>query len=386
VASPRWLEDLDIRRPTLILDKARVLSNIERMAAKAAVAGVRLRPHCKSHQSAEIAGWLGDCGVDALAVSSVDMARYFADSGWTDITIAFPLNVRELDRITSLAARTTLGVLVDSEAAVRALVDGVDGPVRVWIKVDTGYGRVGIPWDRQDRIVSLARKVRDHETLEFAGILTHAGHTYHQTSAEGIRRVHTDSVSALLEVKSVLARAGIGECRISLGDTPGCSVSDRFDGVDEIRPGNFVFYDLMQAQLGSCDPEDIAVAAACPVVGVYEERRQIVVHGGAAHLSMASLPARTRARVLGYLSSGAGTGLGHPDPESPVVSLSQEHGVIEVPERRLRSVSIGDVVLVFPVHSCLTCNLHDHYVTLDGGTIPRMRWRQQPQRRSGWSV
>ncbi len=367
-----WLERLDIRRPTLLLDKLRVLRNIERMAAKAAAAGVRLRPHCKTHQSAGIAGWLREYGVDSLTVSSVDMACYFADNGWADVTIAFPVNVRELDRIRALAARITLGVLVDSDTAVHALGAALDVPVKVWIKVDTGYGRVGIPHVHPERIVSLAQSIRDHPVLEFSGILTHAGHTYHETGFEGIRRAHNESVARLLAVRAALANAGLGECIVSVGDTPGCSVCDHFEGVDEIRPGNFVFYDLMQVRLESCNPEDIAIAVACPVVGKYEERRQIAVHGGAAHLSMASLKVRTHGTVFGFLSSGSDNDLGRFDIDSPVVSLSHEHGIITVPERRLHTISIGDVVLVFPVHACLTCDLHPYYTTLDGARILRM--------------
>jgi D-serine deaminase-like pyridoxal phosphate-dependent protein len=374
-ANADYLDLLGITKPTLLLDKARVLRNIERMAAKAAAASVRLRPHCKSHQSAEIAEWLRDYGVHCITVSSVDMACYFADNGWTDVTIAFPVNVLELDRIRALAAKIELGVLVDSEAAVGVLGNALDVPVRVWIKIDTGYGRVGIPWDHHERIVSLARAVQGFRRLDFAGILAHSGHTYYENSIEGIQRVHAESNSGLLTVKKALDSAGLGECMVSIGDTPGCSVAQEFGGVDEIRPGNFVFYDLMQATLGTCTGDDIAVAVACPIVGVYEQRGQVVIYGGAAHLSDGSLLGGTGRRVFGYLSSGEGDSLGLPDYDSPVVSLSQEHGVIEVPRDGLRRMSVGDVVLILPVHSCLTCNLHGEYRTLEGGTILRMPGR-----------
>ncbi len=56
---------------------------------------------------------------------------------------------------------------------------------------------------------------------------------------------------------------------ISYGDSPSCSLADDLNGFDEIRPGNFVYYDVMQYHIGSCQMDDIAVAAACPVVSVY---------------------------------------------------------------------------------------------------------------------
>ena len=90
---------LSLPRPTLLVDRKRALRNIERMAAKAKAARVRFRPHFKTHQSAEVGLWFRDFGIDAITVSSLEMAAYFARNGWTDITVAFPVNILELDRI-----------------------------------------------------------------------------------------------------------------------------------------------------------------------------------------------------------------------------------------------------------------------------------------------
>ena len=92
-----------IEKPTLLLDKARALNNIERMAGKAARSEVRLRAHFKTHQSAEIGQWFRPYGVSTITVSSVDMALYFAEHGWNDITIAFPVNLRQIRTINMLA-------------------------------------------------------------------------------------------------------------------------------------------------------------------------------------------------------------------------------------------------------------------------------------------
>src|SRR6476620_10300974 len=88
-----------ITRPTLLLDEARCRRNIERMASKARRSNVRFRPHFKTHQSAQIGEWFREAGVNAITVSSVKMAEYFASHGWDDITIAFPANWREIEAI-----------------------------------------------------------------------------------------------------------------------------------------------------------------------------------------------------------------------------------------------------------------------------------------------
>ncbi len=362
----------DIQRPTLVLDPGRVKANIERMAAKAEGAGVRLRPHFKTHQSAAIGGWFRERGVQAITVSSVRMARYFAEAGWQDITIAIPLNPRESSAVAELADEVSLGVLIDHEAPLQALADDLRRPVDVWIKIDTGYGRAGVRWDDGDRLRRLATGLGAASGLRYTGVLTHDGHSYHASARAEILAIHKTSVQRLGAARAVLdQRLGVTG-RISIGDTPTCSVLDTFAGVDEIRPGNFVFYDLMQASLDVCAPSDIAVAVACPVISSYPSRGEILLHGGAVHLSKEALEVGAGRSVFGYISDVSSGGLGVPRADAPVISISQEHGIVRLPSPLLESVSIGDLVLVYPVHSCLACDLHDHYRTVGGEILTRL--------------
>ncbi len=84
-------------------------------------AGIRFRPHFKTHQSAQVGEWFREAGIDAITVSSVDMAVYFAENGWTDITIALLVNPLEIDRIDQLAEKINLNLLVDSMAVTARL-------------------------------------------------------------------------------------------------------------------------------------------------------------------------------------------------------------------------------------------------------------------------
>ena len=360
-----------IVKPTLLLDKNRVLKNIEKMAGKAKASGVRFRPHFKTHQSAEIGNWFKDFGVQAITVSSLDMALYFAKNGWSDITVAFLVNMPEIDKINKLADEIKLSLLVDSDEVLSALDSKLQHPAGMWVKVDTGYHRTGLLWDDLDRVLSLARKIRDCSKLEFEGLLTHAGHSYYAKSVDGIRRIHDETVERMTAVKSHLMAGAFETCEISVGDTPTCSVVDNFDGVDEIRPGNFVFYDLMQEKLGACIEDEIAVAVACPVVGKYKGRNQIAIYGGLVHLSSAYILDENGRKVFGYATSLQDATFGPITEKAPVVSLSQEHGMIEANENLLDGIETGDSMLLFPVHSCLTCNLHSVYETMSGGVVRR---------------
>ena len=137
--------------PVIVIDEKRARANIARMADRARTAGVRLRPHVKTHQSPTIAGWLRDVGVTAITVSSVSMAARFAAAGWNDITVAIPLNPRELGRCERLAAAgVRLGLLADHPETAASIAGS--GFADLWLKVDCGYGRAGVRWDDAVRL------------------------------------------------------------------------------------------------------------------------------------------------------------------------------------------------------------------------------------------
>ncbi len=377
--------------PTLVVDVRRAESNLERMLARANGWGVRFRPHFKTHQSADIAGLFSGRGISACTVSSVRMAAYFAGCGWDDITLAVPLNLRQLAELRTLveqevspprqrgASRLRLGVLVDSVDAVVPLAAGELPGVAVWIKVDCGYARSGVRWDGGAELAKITTGVDAAGSVTLAGILTHEGRSYAAESADEVRRIHEESLARMAVARAAVAGVRPAEAvlEVSVGDTPGASLAETMTGVDEIRPGNFIFYDLMQLDIGSCTESDLAVAVACPVIGRYPERGEIVVYGGAVHLSAASQldarqPGATTGQTYGCLVESGEQGLGRLRLDAPVVRISQEHGVIRAPADVMERATVGDVLLVTPVHSCLTCAVHDHYLALDGRRLDKM--------------
>ena len=341
------------------------------MQAKAQAGGVRLRPHFKTHQSIGIGRWFAQVGVDAIAVSSVAMADYFRGGGWRDITIAFPVNVREMKRIDRLAEVTSLGCLVESEKAVLSLHEGLSSNVDIWLKVDTGYGRTGVSWDDTDSFERIIAHVKKSPKLRVRGLLVHAGHSYAAKNTNEIVAVNAQTVARMTELRDRLAPEA-GDLEISIGDTPCCSVANDFDGVYEMRPGNFVFYDVMQSALGTCTHAQIAVALAVPVVAVHKKRNEIVVHGGAIHLSKEHLLNANGSRMFGRVVTMDDSGWGSPVDGAYVGSLSQEHGVISAPKDLIEKIEVGDLLGVLPVHSCLTSNLMGGYTTLAGELIDHM--------------
>ncbi|HMD89269.1 MAG TPA: alanine racemase [Anaerolineaceae bacterium] len=357
-----------IKKPTLLLDKQKARANIHRMRLKVNQQGVHFRPHFKTHQSAVIGEWFREEGVDCITVSSIDMAFYFARHGWQDITIAFPVNLRQIDEISMLASTIKLGLLVESRETIQFLSKNLAATsTNTWIKIDTGAHRTGLPWQQADAITQLAREIQSTPALHLCGLLTHAGNTYSATSPDEVCRRYGESVDCLLDVRQKLAATGLASLEISVGDTPGSSLCD-FGEVDEVRPGNFVFYDSKQLQVGSCLWSDIAVAAACPVVAKHADRQQIVIYGGAIHLS-SELWMIDNQPVYGLVALPDGKSWSEPLTGAAVVSLSQEHGLVKLAEKDFNRIQVGDLIFVLPAHSCLTVQAMREYLTLDGKVI-----------------
>lgn len=358
-----------ITHPTLLLDEARCRANIARMAAHAKASGTRLRPHFKTHQSAKIGEWIRAEGVTSIACSSLRMASYFADAGWNDILVAFPANWREINLINQLAARIQLGLIVESRETARFLGANLQHPVDIWLDVDTGYHRTGIDWEANKDAIGLTTLITASPMLRLRGMLTHSGHSYKGRTPAEIEAVYDETVNHFNSLRNYLTAAGISGLELSLGDTPSCSVVEDLSGVEEIRPGNFVYYDWMQVIIGSCRVEDVAVALACPVVTKNAARSQIVVYGGGVHLSKDNFVDRKGRTTFGAVCLPTETGWSEPFEDTYVVSLSQEHGVLQVAPEDFDRIQIGDLVCILPVHSCMTADLMKTMVTLDGEEI-----------------
>lgn len=368
-----------ITTPTLVLDKQRCITNIRRMSEKALDANVRLRPHCKTHACLEIARWMREYGgVQGITVSSLGMAEYFS-AEWDDITVAFPVNILEIDTINRLAPKLhRLSILVENVEAVKFLGENLTHPVCVWLKIDCGYGRTGIPADDTDRIQLVLDELKSSGRMEFMGFLTHSGHTYSSKNAKEVLEVHRKATRLLLGLKERY-KGEFPRLQLSIGDTPSCSILDasEFKDFDEMRPGNYVFYDAEQASIGSCQTEDIAVAVACPIVAKHPQRMEVILYGGGVHFSKDRMSSQPEGTIFGRpVARKFATSLEWGDVLDGMYlkGVSQEHGKVAVPSELWNDYQVGDLLFVLPVHSCMTADIlkHKGYLTTEGTVLSRM--------------
>ena len=340
------------------------------MYSKAKRYNLDFRPHFKTHQSLEIGQWFKELGTDKITVSSMEMGNYFATE-WNDITVAFPVNILEIESINHLASKIQLNLLVESIETVGFLKKNLASKVGLFIKIDVGYHRTGIDPANTEKIDDILTITDSSEKLEFKGFLAHAGHTYKCRTHKEITTIHNASLVVMKGLKYLYEKK-YPQLITSLGDTPSCSVSEKFSGIDEIRPGNFVFYDLTQNRIGSNSIEEIAVAMACPIVAIHKDRAEIVVYGGGVHFSKDRLENEEEGTVFGRVVEKLEQGWGNIIEGAYVESLSQEHGIIVVPASEISKYRIGDCIIVLPIHSCMTANAMKSYVTTCFQEISRL--------------
>eukprot|EP00923_Selenidium_pygospionis_P044267 GHVN01076493.1.p1 GENE.GHVN01076493.1~~GHVN01076493.1.p1 ORF type:complete len:438 (+),score=49.63 GHVN01076493.1:1136-2449(+) len=403
---------VEVTSPTLLLNEDVARNNIRMMAKGCRLLGVKLIPHFKTHQSREIGEWFREEyeELECIAVSSVKMAKYFAESGWKHIFIAFPLNVLEIGEInTILRAATKLTLMLVDHSVAEILDANLISPVDVMIEVDTGYERSGVAVGFDSHTHSyhslesslIAASARNAKQLNLLGLYSHPGHTYHAKTVDEIQTIWKEASNIMNDLKQNLKSQELCDdgLVIRMGDTPGCSRLASMSpgdcaGVSEVVPGNFVFYDVIMSELGVCEDDNIAVCVAAPIVSKCKDTRKVILHCGAVHLSKDHCDAWVESRgevgvenikrkVFGKLVclrrvSGVksvqrkGEGVVS-DPvvgwETEVVrgayvsSISQEHGVClfnegvsERSDQLFNKLKTGDLIGVLPAHSCLCCN------------------------------
>lgn len=330
--------------PRLRLDVARLDANIAAMAATADRIGAALRPHAKTHKCTQIAERQLAAGAVGLTVATIGEAEVFAGAGVQDLFIAYPLWVDAdvADRLRALAdGGTRLAIGCDSPEAGRNLV-GL--PVEVMIELDSGHHRTGVrPAEAGTLAAALAGL-----GLTVGGAFTFPGHSY---SPGGREQAAVDEATALATAADVMAAAGVPARVLSGGSTP--SVAYPQPGVDELRPGVYVFGDAQQVELGTSGFDQVALTVASTVVSHAGGR--VVCDAGSKALGADRAPWATGfGRVLG-------------EPDARIVALSEHHATIDWPGAR---PALGSTILVVPNHVCNAVNLAESYVLTGGASWP----------------
>jgi D-serine deaminase-like pyridoxal phosphate-dependent protein len=376
---PRRLLVGDLPTPALLLDLDALERNLTRMAERARSLGVALRPHVKTHKCLEVGRLQRDRGAAGITVATLPEAAAFAAGGFTDITWAFPLVLARLPEVVALARRVTLRVLLDSAEALDALAAAARQAgvaVHAWLEIDTGHHRSGVD-PAGPSGAALARRLAAEPGIVFDGLLTHAGQSYHAPTREARAAVAEHERAVIVAFAAALEGSGVHVPAVSVGSTPGMSAVERLDGVTEVRPGNYAFFDFMQVAAGVCSADDCAVTVLASVVSHQRGADHVVVDAGALSLSKDPGPDEPAlGRGLGPVVRGlAGHDL---EPRLQVQGVSQEHGWVGGDDVEGR-LAVGEKLRILPNHSCLTAALFDRYHVVRGERVVG-RWKIRRRR------
>jgi D-serine deaminase-like pyridoxal phosphate-dependent protein len=361
----------DVLTPALLVDYQRLEDNISRMARKAKKNSVSLRPHIKTHKCIEIGELQLRAGAHGITVSTVEEARVFAEHGFQDITLAVPLCHDKIPAILALAEDTNLRVLLDHPKTLEALEEScskTEAEIQVLMKVDCGYHRAGVNPESEESL-ELAQSISDANHLQFKGILTHAGHSYHAKTIHEIGEIAQQEQRVMADFAAKLERHSQDlSCEVvSIGSTPTCTASEEFiEGITEIRPGNYVFYDYTQVKLGVCEIGQVSFTVLSSITGTYQDH--LILDTGATALSK-DLGASHLTKHTTYGEVFDNYQKGTLNADLRVVSLSQEHGKVIGEPGIVSRFKPGDKVRILPNHSCLTANLGDRLIALENGTV-----------------
>lgn len=336
------------------------------MAARGAAAGVRLRPHTKTHKSPVIARWQLEAGAVGVCCAKIGEAEVFAAAGIDDIRLPYPLHFSNADRLVSLMDRARISIAVDDLDVARgwsAAMTASGRTLDVLVKIDVGFRRCGMNPD-DPAAVEAIRAIARLPGLAFRGLLSYAGQSAAAESVEHLRAIAAHEISTVTTIARTLEGLGVKVEEISVGGTPLSRFIGEQRGATEMRPGNYVFFDRMQVGLESAALDDCALGVISTVVS-RPARDRVVFDAGSKTLT--SDGARGFAPQPGHGLVFPSLDTATPDPSIVIERLNEEHGVARVPAGC--ALRPGDRVRILPNHACVVTNMVDELLMVRGNAI-----------------
>ena len=360
----------ELPTPQVLIDRQRAMNNIERVQQLANSAGVRLRPHAKTHKSPTVARWQIERGAAGICCAKIGEAEVFAGAGIEDIRLPYPVNPCNATRLLALMDRASISIIVDHLDVARGWSDAMQRAGRsldVLVKVDVGFHRCGI--DPQGDALGFLQVVAALPGLRLRGLLSHAGHSYHAASEEALDAIAVEEAGTLLRIRDRAAAAGIALDEISVGATPALRYSVRQKGLTELRPGNYVYFDRTQVSLGAATLDDCALTVLATVVSKPAADR-IILDCGSKTLTNDQARGITNAAGYGAVLAGNTDNLDwarEVDEALTIERLSEEHATVRAAAGT--PLQPGDRVRVLPNHSCVVSNLVDVVRLVEGDEV-----------------
>jgi D-serine deaminase-like pyridoxal phosphate-dependent protein len=359
---PVELRVSDLDTPALIIDLDIMERNLRKLAEYAREHGLRVRPHTKTHKIPALARRQIDLGAAGLTVAKVGEAEVMLAAQPPDLLVAYPiLGRKKVDRLMQVARQTRVTVSLDSLFVAQQLSEAARSQqieIGVLAEVDVGLGRVGV--SAGEPLRELIHGIRRLPNLLYRGIAFYPGQikTLDEEGQRALQRV----AELLEETLCDLRRAGMEPDIVSGGSTPTLFHSHRMPGLNEVRPGTYIFNDRNTLRAGACTLEECAATIQVTVVST-AKAGQMIIDGGSKTFS-SDRPTAGSEVSFGYVVEA---------PEAIFTKMNEEHGFVDL-SRASRKFNVGDRARIIPNHICVAMNLHECVYGIRGDVVEQI-WR-----------
>jgi D-serine deaminase-like pyridoxal phosphate-dependent protein len=344
----------DVDTPALLIDLDAFERNLKRMADAVSKAGVRLRPHSKTHKSPIIGLKQIAHGAVGLCCQKVSEAAVMIEGGVQDVLVSNEvIGARKLDRLAALSRQARVIGCVDNPLGVSAMAAAAERHgtrLDVIVEIDVGASRCGVAPGAP--AVELAQAIAREKHLRFAGLQAYQGRAQHFRTIEERRTAIDEAIARTKMTVQALKGAGLA-CDIVGGAGTGTFELEAASGVyNELQAGSYIFMDAdyarnKRADGGPYDTFEHALFVYATVMSMTQSDRA-VVDAGLKSFTFESGPPEP----VGF----AGAIYERP---------SDEHGNLNLTQSNTRP-GLGDKVRLIPGHCDPTVNLHDWYVGVRG--------------------
>jgi 3-hydroxy-D-aspartate aldolase len=344
--------------PVLVIDLDALERNIAKMAAFAKERGIALRPHAKTHKSADIAKKQMAAGAVGVCCAKLGEAEAMADGGIGAILITSPVvSAPAIERLIKLNARIPdLRVTVDNPgnvAALDAAASAAGKTLQVLIDIDPGIRRTGVP--SPEAAVAVGERIKAAKSLRYLGVQYYCGREQHIEDYTKRREAIEDRTAYLRTVIEALTGIGMAPGVVTGGGTGTHRIDAELGVFNELQVGSYVF---MDRQYNECD-----LTGADAGTPPYETSLQIDARVVSANTSgLATIDAGFKAMATDggpptVLTGAAGAAYHF---------MGDEHGLVVAGETKL---SIGDIVTLAAPHCDPTVNLYDFFHVVRGDKL-----------------
>jgi len=351
--------------PLMAVYPERIRENIQLAVDLVAGDVSRLRPHIKTHKTAEIIKMFIDKGIDKIKCATIAETELAAQHGIADVMLAYQPAGFKIDRFIALIYKypeVQFSCLTDSidsaqKIAEKALLAAV--VISVYIDLNTGMNRTGYPFE--DALPEFYQQINALPGLHLLGMHIYDGHLHDADLGKRLAPAET----ALKKVLTAADQIELSGLRRPLIIAGGSNTFIFYAGIPQVEcsPGTFVFWDMnYSARLPELEFKPAAVLITTVI----------------------SKPAPdTLCLDLGYKSVSSENPLNLRvifvwNPDLIPLGHSEEH--LTVKHGAGQNYEIGDKIYGIPYHICPSVALYDELSVVTAGKISG-KWMVPARRR-----